>query len=330
MSAPGYPVPHPSYPVPHQGYPVPQPGYPSPQPPYPPNHPPYPDPNQPAPVLGFHAYPFAPGGGVPPQQPLPQGYPGPRLDPLTSQQTPGADPHGPITPYSPRSMAIPSGLQYLTQIDQILIHQKVELLEAFISFETKNKYEIRNSMGQKIFLAKEKSDCCTRNCCGSLRQFDMKILDTSDKEVIRLIRPFRCVSCWCPCCLQEMEVQSPPGTTIGFVTQSWHAFLPKFSIQNASKETVLKVVGPCLACSCCGDVNFEVKSLDESQSVGRISKQWSGLLKEVFTDADNFGIQFPMDLDVKIKAVLLGACFLIDFMFFERVGHDKERNTVFS
>lgn len=59
------------------------------------------------------------------------------------------------------------------------------------------------------------------------------------------------------------------------------------------------------------DVSLQVKTRDESRGVGRISKQWSGLLKEVFTDTDNFGIQFPMDLDVKVKAVLLGACFLI-------------------
>ncbi len=45
--------------------------------------------------------------------------------------------------------------------------------------------------------------------------------------------------------------------------------------------------------------------------MGSISKQWTGLAREAFTDADNFGISFPMDLDVKIKAVLFGACFLI-------------------
>ncbi|GCC42837.1 hypothetical protein chiPu_0026665, partial [Chiloscyllium punctatum] len=54
-----------------------------------------------------------------------------------------------------------------------------------------------------------------------------------------------------------------------------------------------------------------VVSLDETSVVGRISKQWSGLIREYLTDTDNFGIQFPMDLDVKIKAVLLGACLLV-------------------
>lgn len=34
----------------------------------------------------------------------------------------------------------------------------------------------------------------------------------------------------------------------------------------------------------------QVLSADGKDEVGKISKQWSGLLKEVFTDTDNFGI----------------------------------------
>lgn len=49
----------------------------------------------------------------------------------------------------------------------------------------------------------------------------------------------------------------------------------------------------------------------EGQEIGKISKQWSGFSREMFTDADFFGISFPLDLDSKMKAVLLGACFLI-------------------
>lgn len=54
-----------------------------------------------------------------------------------------------------------------------------------------------------------------------------------------------------------------------------------------------------------------MKTPDESRSVGRISKQWGGLLREALTDSDDFGLQFPMDLDIRMKAVLLGATFLI-------------------
>jgi len=54
-----------------------------------------------------------------------------------------------------------------------------------------------------------------------------------------------------------------------------------------------------------------VSSHDGSSPVGRISKQWSGLIKEAFTDADNFGVTFPIDLDVRVKATTLAATFLI-------------------
>ncbi|XP_061463549.1 phospholipid scramblase 1-like [Rhineura floridana] len=219
----------------------------------------------------------------------------------------------------------PPGLEYLRQIDQIIIQQQIEFLEIIIGFETNNKYEIKNGWGQRIYFAAEETDCCTRNCCGASRPFAMKIMDNVGQEVIELRRPLRCSSCWCPCCLQELEVQAPPGTPVGYIKQTWDPFLPKFAIQNEAQQDVLKIVGPCVVCSLCQDINFEVMSLDEQKRVGRISKHWTGFLKEIFTDTDNFGIQFPLDLDVKMKAVMIGACFLMDFMFFESAGAEEQR-----
>lgn len=264
---------------------------------------------QPYPPGAYQGSPGKPGYGF-------QGYPG--VPPVATQ--PGVPMWMP-TPVTPPNC--PPGLEYLAQIDQILIHQQVELLEVLTGFETNNKYEIKNALGQRVYFAAEENDCCTRTFCGPARSFVISVIDNTGREVMKLHRPYRCSACCFPCCLQELEVEAPPGTTVGYVIQNWHPCLPKFTVQNEKKEGVLKIIGPCVPCSCCGDVNFEVKSLDESQDVGRISKQWSGFVKEAFTDADNFGIQFPMDLDVKIKAVLLSACFLIDFMFFE---HKQDNN----
>lgn len=56
---------------------------------------------------------------------------------------------------------------------------------------------------------------------------------------------------------------------------------------------------------------LQIKSIDKQHSVGVITKKWSGLAREFFKDGNSFGVGFPVDLDVKIKAVLLGACFLV-------------------
>jgi hypothetical protein len=215
----------------------------------------------------------------------------------------------------------PPGLEYLTQVDQLLVHQQVELLEVLTGFETANKYRIRNTLGQQVYFAAEQSDCLTRQCCGQARPFSMAILDNTQREVIHIERPLRCQSLCCFCCLQQIEVQSPPGTVVGYVKQDVSLIYPWFTIENAEGEPVLKIKGPCWTCKWC-EVEFEVLSVNGEQQVGKISKQWSGLAKEYFTDADNFGIQFPMDLDVKMKAVMIGAVFLIDFMFFERSGNN--------
>merc|ERR1712142_645245 len=57
----------------------------------------------------------------------------------------------------------PAGLEYLTQIDQLLVKQKVEIMELLTNFETANKYEVKNSMGQTVYKAKEHSGCCIDN-----------------------------------------------------------------------------------------------------------------------------------------------------------------------
>lgn len=174
-------------------------------------------------------------------------------------------------------------------------------------------------MGQQVYFAKEKSDFWSRQCCGALRELEMKITDSSEREVMQFERPFRCTGICFPGFLQELQV-SGPGGLYGTVVQEWSLFENNFTVKDEAGKPVLKIIGPCLFCDCLLDIEFEIWNLERSVQVGRITKQWSGLLKEVFTDADNFGISFPMDLDVKIKATLLGAVFLIDFMFFEEAA----------
>jgi len=222
----------------------------------------------------------------------------------------------------------PPGLEYLAMLDQILIHQQVELFEAFTGIETKNKFVIKNSVGQQCFYAYEESDLCMRLCCGPARGFLMHIVDNTGKEVIRITRPFQCCAgcCWCAdaeCCSFRLQIEAPEGNVIGSIHQMGSCWRPWYEVKDATGESVFKIKGPCCICSgiCCTcDFPFNIlPSMGGSEEpVGRIIKQWSGLTKEAFTDATNFSLTFPKDLDVRMKAALIGATFLIDIMFFER------------
>uniref|UniRef100_A0A674CIQ9 Phospholipid scramblase n=1 Tax=Salmo trutta TaxID=8032 RepID=A0A674CIQ9_SALTR len=200
--------------------------------------------------------------------PLPPGlYPAPMSPgvPLSPGFVPRKDTV--MMPAPLRPLACPPGLEYLTQINQLLIHQEVNLAEVVLGWEVKHSNIVKNNVGQQVF-------ACSRG---------ERLLHST------VLRPRRTVdSCCFPCCLQELEVQSPPGSPIGCMVE--------------------RQCGP--------DVVFEVKPVDETTAVGKISKKWVRLLQEV--DADNFAISFPMDLEVKMKTLLLGACFLIDFMYFEK------------
>ncbi|XP_058517141.1 phospholipid scramblase 1-like isoform X2 [Ochotona princeps] len=211
----------------------------------------------------------------------------------------------------------PPGLECLRQVNETLIHQKITFLDVIANSFKRNKYEIKNNLGQMIFFAVEDSSCCSRVCCGSARPFTLRIFNDMEQEVITLERALRCSRCCFPCCLQELNVQAPPGVLIGYVIQIWHPRLPMFIIQNAKRKDVLNISGPCCLWNCCREVNFEIKSVDEDDVVGKISKQSSGFIKEFLVNAGNIAIQFPEDVSETMKVLVLGACFLIDFIFFE-------------
>ncbi|ROL51731.1 Phospholipid scramblase 2 [Anabarilius grahami] len=109
----------------------------------------------------------------------------------------------PLMPVPQRPDGCPPGLEYLTQIDQLLVHQKVELAEVILGWETNNKYMVKNSMGQQVFYVAEENDCCNRQFCGPLRSFVLHVQDNLGQEVMTLTRPLKCGSCCFPCCLQE-------------------------------------------------------------------------------------------------------------------------------
>ena len=110
-----------------------------------------------------------------------------------------------------------------------------------------------------------------------------------------------------------MEIFDAKGELLGTIQKRFGLVRRIYSIIDAAGQEVFQLFGPFLH-----PWTFNVKV--DGREIGKITKKWSGLMKEAFSDADNVAITFPADLDVRAKALLLGAVFLIDFVHFENSG----------
>lgn len=261
-------------------------------------------------------FPLHQPGSTAPVQYQPGRYPAPRQNaPVTWMPMPAPMPN------------CPPGLELLTQLDNIHVLQHFQPVELMVNFEVNNKYDVRNNENQMVFMVNEDTDDVTRNTYQSLRPFVLRVTDAMGREVMTMQRPFKCTCC-CYCCCpsvrQEMEVQCPPGVTLGFIREQWRPCRALLSVQNERREAMMSICGPCFTYGCCSDSAFQVKSLNGTPA-GSITRKWSGVAT-VVADADHFEINFPLNLDVKEKAMIFGACFLIDFMYFETSAESHHRS----
>ncbi len=206
------------------------------------------------------------------------------------------------------SLNIKSSLENLANAESLKIQQLKEWGEILTGFETRNKYNIMDSWGNQIFEAEEKSGsfltALTRFALTHLRPFTISIFSQEGNELFVLKRPFRFF-------FHELDIRKANGMVLGKVVRRFAVLRRVYAVIDGNGGEVYQLFGPILR-----PWTFFIKK--DGQELGKIVKKWSGLAKEAFTDADNFGINFPQGLDVNQKAIFLGALFLIDFVHFEK------------
>jgi len=221
--------------------------------------------------------------------------------------------------------------------------------------ETANNYSIFTPEDGLKFRVVETSEACGftgcipsgRICCNPNHALQLHIFSpdhSKDQAIMFADRPCKCGSCCacCSICKQEMTVYEGPDTgppggegdaenVIAYINQPFMGggLSPQLNVMNRSEDdggeqiaTITANAVCCIGGICC-DHSFEVTSPD-GEYMGKIVKEApegvGDVLAELATDADNFTLYVPQDLDVKKKAAMLGALHLLDYMFFENGG----------
>lgn len=198
----------------------------------------------------------------------------------------------------------------LAQSRNLVIRQQRELAELF-GFETRNKYGIYTETGQQIAFAAEQQKgflgIILRQFLGHWRSFDLHIFDMQRKEAFIAHHPFR----WF---FQRLEVRDRQGRYLGATQRKFSILTKRFALENAQGLEILQVSSPI----------WRIWTFDferGGRKVASIKKRWSGMLKEVFTDTDNFVLEMAdPSLQPDEKALLLASSIFVDLMFFEKKG----------
>jgi uncharacterized protein YxjI len=200
-------------------------------------------------------------------------------------------------------------MERLASANSLVVSQKKEWGKTLTDFETRNKYAVSDATsGASLYLtAEEAGSTLARIFLKAMRPFTIVVLGTDGQPVLRIRRPFRVY-------YHQAEVEDSRGQRLGTIVRQLSLARRIYSVLDASGTEVCQLFGPLLR-----PWTFEIM-INGSES-GQIQKKWSGLLKEGFTDADNFGVTFPVEHDARMKAVILGAVFLIDFVHFEDKGN---------
>jgi uncharacterized protein YxjI len=187
------------------------------------------------------------------------------------------------------------------------VRQKKEWGEILTGFETRNRYMVVGDNDEPLFFVGEVGEgvgaFLMRMFLKAKRPFTLELKSPEGATLLRLKRPWH----WW---LSHMDVEDGEGRPLGSIQQRFAFFERLYDVVGASGEVLATLRGPVFK-----PWTFLLEQ--SGREVGKIQKQWSGLGKELFTSADNFGVTFADVGDARIRTLVVAATFLIDFVHFE-------------
>ena len=256
----------------------------------------------------------------------------------------------PLTMFGFQYVFVQDPMIELANSIKAVIHQQVEIFEMISGCETANRYHVfvqnAQGMSQYLFKCKEESGWCMRNCCPSSgREFNMKLkhinmanqLNSNDFQntYANLFKPFKCTCC----CLARPELllslHGNQQQYIGKVKEEFTCCDPLFTIKDGNGSPVFLVTcdccqcGYCCRCNFCGKLN-EVKFLifdckNQGNPVGSIVKRVAQNAAQLFSDADSYDVNFPVNSTPQEKFSLICCALMIDYQYFEETGNSNNR-----
>jgi uncharacterized protein YxjI len=192
---------------------------------------------------------------------------------------------------------------------RLTVRQRKSWLEILLSLEMRNQYDVYDQSQRPVLHVREEGSgilsFLKRVFLGPARPFTASVTDPGGLQTfLWLRRPFRFF-------FHRLEVRrGEGGAPVGAIQKRWSWIRRIYDLEDARGQVVAELYGPVLK-----PWTFEIRV--RGQPRGAIRKRWGGLAKEIFTDADNFGVELA-NLDPDQKVLAFAATVLVDVVHFER------------
>jgi len=191
---------------------------------------------------------------------------------------------------------------------EVYIRQRKEWVEILVDWETKNQYEILDAEGKELGYVVEKAggffSALRRGFLRSHRPLEIGVFDRARVKVLLLTRPFFFF-------FSSLSVSGGQGESIGRVERRFGVLYKRYDLYDSMDHRFAQISGPRWRL-------WTFPVMGANGITATISKKWSGVLREVFSDADTFRIDFGAGgWSEEQRVVILAAAISIDFDFFE-------------
>jgi hypothetical protein len=216
---------------------------------------------------------------------------------------------GPPAPFAPHPEA-EYALKGFLSGGGFRIHQQLEASEVVFGFQRPNDYFVKPFSRSATVRVTERGgtvmSALARNLLGGFRTVSLDVMGGRDMCVLEIELKRR------PPPWNRLVVRAWNGEELGTIEQRFAWFGTRYDLLPPGGERLLTVTRRWFRM-----FRFDVHA--PSGPIGTIEKQWGGLLKEMYAQADDFHVRVDESYpDPRGRLLLLAAVIAIDFVHFER------------
>jgi uncharacterized protein YxjI len=195
--------------------------------------------------------------------------------------------------------AIGGQMTELMTADRIVVSQKAKLVELT------NQYVIRDAEGGELGYVQQEGQSKARKVLRFVTDVDqflthrLSIYDIHNNKVLQLTRPAKFFK-------SRLEVEDGEGRRIGQIIQKNVFGKIRFDLVDAAERSLGEIQAENWRA-------WDFAIVDSTgKEVARIDKKFVGVLKAVFTDADNYVVDIQPSLEGDLRLLTLAAATAVD------------------